>query len=143
MTDAVILFVDDEIGFVEAMAKRLSRRGMRVHKAFDGYAAMDLLARQADVDVVVLDMKMPGRDGLSVLKDIRRDHPLVEVVMLTGHGTVESAIEGMQAGAYDYLLKPCDLEELTDRIRGAVSLKREQEGKAVAERVHGIACSRP
>lgn len=143
MTDAAILFVDDEAGFVETMAKRLSRRNFQVHKAFDGDAAMDVLAHETAVDVVVLDMKMPGRGGLSVLKEIRRDYPLVEVIMLTGHGTVESAIEGMQAGAYDYLLKPCDLEELTDRIRGAVSRKQEREGRAVEERVSGIASSRP
>lgn len=143
MTDVVILFVDDEVGFVETMAKRLGKRSMEVHKAFDGEEALLQLADRSDIDVVVLDMKMPGRDGLSVLEDIKQDYPLVEVIMLTGHGTVESAIEGMHKGAYDYLLKPCDLEDLTAKIKRAVGRKRELEEQAREERVEGIAASRP
>ncbi len=142
MTDAVILLVDDEAGFIEALAKRLSKRNMEVHKACDGESALQRLDSRPGIDVVVLDMKMPVRDGLSVLKDIRREHALVEVIMLTGYATVESAIEGMRSGAYDYLMKPCDLEELTSRIQAAVSRKRRLERQASELRIHGIACSR-
>ena len=143
MTDAVILLVDDETGFVETMAKRLTRRNMEVHKAFEGETALRLLERHKDIEVVVLDMKMPIRDGLGVLRDIKSAHPLVEVIMLTGHATVESAIEGMQNGAYDYMMKPCDLEQLSAKIREAVAQKRRHEDEAVADRVDEIAASRP
>ncbi|KAB1442846.1 response regulator [Pseudodesulfovibrio senegalensis] len=141
MTDAVILFVDDEAGFVDAMCRRLSRRNMFVHKAFEGEGALNLLAEHNGIDVVVLDMKMPGRDGMSVLEDIRQGYPQVEVIMLTGHGTVESAIEGMHKGAYDYLLKPCDIEVLVDRIHQAAAHKREREAQATKNRVDHIAGS--
>ncbi len=139
MTDATILIVDDEVGFVETMAKRLEKRNMTVLKAFDGEQGMRLLDESPGVQVVVLDMKMPGKDGLVVLQEIKEAHPLVEVIMLTGHATVPSAVEGMQFGAFDYLMKPCDLEELTAKILDAVALKQEHETEAVEARVGDIA----
>lgn len=139
MTDATVLLVDDEMGFVDTMSKRLQKRNMTVHKAYDGDAAKLQLEKHKDVQVVVLDMKMPGKDGLQVLQEIKDNHPLVEVIMLTGHATVPTAVEGIQHGAYDYLMKPCSLEDLTDKIREAVALKEEHETEAVEERVGEIA----
>lgn len=139
MTDATVLIVDDEKDFVETMAKRLSMRNMTVHKAFDGDGAIKQLADHHDIQVVVLDMKMPGRDGLAVLQDIKDTNPLVEVIMLTGHATVPTAVQGIQNGAFDYLMKPCSFDLLTEKILEAVALKDEHEEEAVEERVGDIA----
>jgi len=139
MTDATVLLVDDEMGFVDTMSKRLQKRNMTVFKAYDGDAARRQLEKHRDIQVVVLDMKMPGKDGLAVLQEIKDAHPLVEVIMLTGHATVPTAVEGIQHGAYDYLMKPCSLDDLTGKIREAVALKQEHETEAVEERVGEIA----
>lgn len=139
MTDATILLVDDEVGFVDTMTKRLQKRNMTVHKAYDGQAALQQLGEHKDIEVIILDMKMPGKDGLEVLQEIKESYPLVEVIMLTGHATVPTAIEGIQHGAYDYLMKPCSLDNLTAKILDAVALKAEHETEAVEERVGKIA----
>ncbi|NDV27827.1 response regulator [Desulfovibrio sp. JC010] len=138
MMDATILFVDDEVGFVDAMSKRLARRNMTIHTAYDGDQAMKSLGEHPGIEVVILDMKMPGKDGLEVLRDIKRDHPIVEVIMLTGHATVESAIEGMQNGAFDYLMKPCNIDDLTEKIRMAVKLYHDHEDEEVQARIDDI-----
>lgn len=139
MTDATVLIVDDERGFVETMAKRLEKRNMTVFQAFDGDEAMVRLAEYPNIQVVILDMKMPGKDGLVVLQEIKEAHPLVEVIMLTGHATVPSAVEGIQHGAYDYLMKPCSFEDLNKKIAEAVALKGEREEEAIEARVSDIA----
>lgn len=139
MTDATILIVDDEAGFVDTMAKRLEKRNMTVYKAYDGELGMKQLAAHEDIQVVILDMKMPGKDGLTVLQEIKEAYPLVEVIMLTGHATVPSAVEGIQFGAFDYLMKPCSFDALNEKILAAVSLKNEHEEEAVVERVGDIA----
>lgn len=138
MTDATVLIVDDEKGFVETMAKRLEKRNMTVFQAFDGEAALRQLGEHKDIQVVILDMKMPGKDGLEVLREIKEAHPLVEVIMLTGHATVPTAIEGIQNGAFDYLMKPCSFDSLNAKIREAVSLKDEHEAEAAEKRAHDI-----
>lgn len=138
MTDAIILIVDDETGFVETMEKRLTKRNMTVFKAYNGDEAIAQLNSHPEIQVIVLDVKMPGKDGLTVLKEIKDAHPLVEVIMLTGHATVPSAIEGIQNGAFDYLMKPCSFDVLTEKIREAVDLKQDHEMEAVEERVHDI-----
>jgi len=132
------LIVDDERGFVETMAKRLEKRNMTVFQAFDGDEAMVRLAEHPNVQVVILDMKMPGKDGLVVLQEIKEAYPLVEVIMLTGHATVPSAVEGIQHGAYDYLMKPCSFEDLNQKIAEAVELKSEHEEEAVEARLSDI-----
>ena len=139
MTDATVLIVDDEVGFVEAVAKRLAKRNMTVLKAFNGDEAMERLADNPGVQVIILDMKMPIKDGLTVLQEIKETYPLIEVIMLTGHATVPTAIEGIQQGAYDYLMKPCDFDELTTKILEAVALKQDHEAEAVEARVSDIA----
>ncbi len=138
MTNARVLLVDDEKGFVDAMAKRLEKRGMTVYKAYDGDSANRALEERSNIEVVVLDMKMPGKGGLEVLHEIKEAHPLVEVIILTGHATVPTAVEGIQNGAFDYLMKPCDLEDLTQKIAEAVALKAEHETEAVEERIGTI-----
>ncbi|WP_338666567.1 response regulator [Pseudodesulfovibrio methanolicus] len=139
MTDATVLIVDDERGFVETMAKRLEKRNMTVFQAFDGDEAMVRLAEHPNIQVVILDMKMPGKDGLVVLQEIKEAYPLVEVIMLTGHATVPSAVEGIQHGAYDYLMKPCSFEDLNQKIAEAVELKSEHEEEAIEARLSDIA----
>jgi DNA-binding NtrC family response regulator len=109
--------VDDEEGFVTALSKRLSIRDMKVVSAFTGQEALAKLDEEPDLDVVLLDVKMPGMDGIATLREIKKAHPITEVIMLTGHATVESAMEGMKLGAYDYLMKPCDVDELVPKSR--------------------------
>jgi DNA-binding NtrC family response regulator len=126
---AKVLLVDDEAPFVETLAKRLSKRDLTIMTAFSGAEALQKLDGEAGIDVVVLDVKMPGMDGIETLKAIKNIHPLVEVIMLTGHATVESAIEGMRWGALDYLMKPCDIEVLMVKVQEAKSKKNKQEEK--------------
>lgn len=139
---ATILLVDDEQGFVETMAKRLDNRGLTVHTALNGQEGLDVLAKEHSIDVVVLDVKMPGMDGIEVLKKIKGDFPLVEVIMLTGHATVESAIEGMKTGAYDYMMKPCDFDELIAKVADAYDKKQGHETKILEARARHIALRR-
>ncbi len=124
-----ILLVDDEVQFVETMQKRLVKKGLKVAAALSGSEALDVLGKHRNIDVVILDVKMPGMDGLETLQEIKKRLPLVEVIMLTGHATVESAVQGMKLGAYDYLMKPCDQEELLDKVHEAVGVKRNREEK--------------
>ena len=121
-----ILLVDDERDFVEMLALRLEEAGDKVTPAFDGQMCLDILDKES-IDVVILDIKMPGMDGIQTLKTIKIMHPLVEVILLTGHGTTETAIEGMKVGAFDYLLKPADFKDLTEKIAGARKKKEEQD----------------
>lgn len=127
MSSRFIMLVDDEVPFVETMTKRLEKRKLTVITAYDGKEAIEKLETNRNLDVAILDVKMPGMDGTEVLKTIKKKNPLTEVIMLTGHATVESAIEGMKLGAYDYLMKPCDIEELVAKIEEATNKKREHE----------------
>jgi DNA-binding NtrC family response regulator len=119
MAKTTILLVDDEIPFVETMAKRLSKRGIDILSAFSGQGALQLLAAGSHVDIVVLDVKMPGMGGLETLAEIKRRYPALEVILLTGHSTVDTAVRGMRLGAFDYLTKPCELEALMEKIKDA------------------------
>ncbi len=138
MNIAKILLVDDEENFLAIMEKRLNARDMDVVTADGGRAALEVLEKTPDVDVVVLDVKMPGMDGLEVLRSIRAAHPLVEVIMLTGHGTIETAIDGMKHGAFDYLLKPCEIETLIDLVRQAKDKKDAHEEKIIQAQMKDI-----
>ena len=113
---AKVLLVDDESPFVEALAKRLKLRELEVAIALSGPEALEKLEQNSTTDVVVLDVKMPGMDGIETLKAIKARYPLIEVIMLTGHATVESAIDGMKVGALDYLMKPCDMDVLMAKV---------------------------
>jgi DNA-binding NtrC family response regulator len=129
MMKPLILLVDDEVPFVETMTKRLRKRDLNVNTAFSGKEALEVLDKNRNTDVVILDVKMPGMDGIETLGEIKKSYPLSEVVMLTGHGTIESAIEGMKRGAYDYLLKPCDIDQLMLKVEEATQKKRNHEEK--------------
>ena len=129
MNAPFVLLVDDEIPFVETMTKRLTKRNLRVIMAFNGEEALEKLDKNRNLDVVILDVKMPGMDGIETLGEIKKSYPLTEVIMLTGHATVESAIEGMKSGAFDYLMKPCDLEQLMVKVEEATKKKRDHEDK--------------
>ncbi len=139
---AKVLLVDDEEPFVETLAKRLTKRELNVLTAFSGPEALEKLEKDPRVEVVILDVKMPGMDGIEALKQIKTRYPLVEVIMLTGHATVESAIEGMKLGALDYLMKPCDMEILMNKVHEAASKKRKHEEKIAEARALQIALRR-
>ncbi len=129
MMKPLVLLVDDEVPFVETMTKRLKKRDLVVNVAFSGQEALDILDKHRNTDVVILDVKMPGMDGIETLEKMKKSYPLTEVVMLTGHATVESAIEGMKKGAYDYLMKPCDIDQLMQKVEEATQKKRAHEDR--------------
>ena len=130
-----ILLVDDEKDFVEALAERLKSRDFDVTTAFSGEEALNTLESHQNTDVVILDVKMPGMDGIETLGKIRLAFPLTEVIMLTGHGTLESAIEGMKWGAFDYLMKPCEIEQLMAKVQQATLKRRDHEEKIKEARI--------
>ncbi len=123
-----LMLVDDEEGFLVTTKKLLERKGIHVIIANSGASALEMLARE-DVHVVVLDVKMPGMDGVATLKEIKSRNPLVEVIMFTGHASVESAVDGLMSGATDYLTKPYDINELVAKAEEAYARRRYQEEK--------------
>lgn len=118
-----ILIVDDEERFVVSLATILVRY-FGVFTAFDGAEALDRLSSQTDIAVALMDVRMPGMDGLETLRCIKQKHPDVEVIMLTGHATLEDGVEALRLGAFDYLQKPCDIEELRAKIESACSVEQ-------------------
>ncbi len=114
-----LLLVDDEVGFVDVLSKRISRRGIDVTTAASGSEAIQTLRRQ-DFDVAVLDLKMEDMDGIEVLKIFKKMDPNMPVIMLTGHGSEHSASQGKKFGAYDYLTKPYELDDLIQKIKEAI-----------------------
>ncbi len=123
-----LLLVDDEADFRTTLIKRMKRREVDVNGVDSGEAAIDWMEANP-VDVVILDVRMPGMDGIETLKEIKSRHPLVEVIMLTGHASMEAAIEGMEMGAFDYLMKPMDMDELLYKAEDAFKKKNIHEGK--------------
>ncbi|QGY40199.1 response regulator [Pseudodesulfovibrio cashew] len=123
-----VLLVDDEADFLTPLRKRLVRRGLSVREANDGESALEAMTA-APADVCVLDVKMPGMDGLTLLTHIKNEWPLTEVVMLTGHASLEVALRGMELGAFDYLMKPVEFEELFYKLEDAAGRKRLHEEK--------------
>ena len=118
-----ILLVDDEKGFVDVISKRMSKRNIEVTKAYSGKGALQAL-RKADFDAVVLDLKMEDMDGIEVLKIFKKIAPDLPIIMLTGHGSEEASRDGIRFGAFDYLTKPCDFDELILKIQEVVSPRR-------------------
>ncbi len=131
MENPSVLFVDDEIEFLETLMKRMDKRGVKAMGAASGEEALAYLDDHT-VDVVVLDVKMPGMDGIQTLNQIKTAYPLVEVIMLTGHASLESASDGMSKGAFDYLMKPVDINELLYKVQDACNMKRIQEDKILS-----------
>lgn len=118
MSGPKILFVDDEVVFTNNMSKLLENRGYRVTSVNSGEAAINAM-QQERFDVMVLDLKMPGMDGLSTLREILKLGLFTKTLILTGHGSIDSAMEATELGAYDYLPKPCEIGELVAKIEGA------------------------
>jgi DNA-binding NtrC family response regulator len=115
-----VLLVDDEVPYLMALSKRLKKRNVDPTLAFSGTEGIQAL-RYNDFDVAILDLKMEDMDGIEVLKIFKKLSPNMAVIMLTGHGSEQAAREGVQSGAFDYLLKPCELEDLIEKIRSAAS----------------------
>jgi len=120
MDELRLLLVDDEIEFLEPVQARLTRRGIHCATAQSGEEALRALAGAA-FDCAVVDVKMPGMDGLELLRRLRKEYPKMVVVLLTGHASVELGVQGLELGAFEYLLKPVELDELLDTVRRAVA----------------------
>jgi DNA-binding NtrC family response regulator len=138
MSIANVLLVDDEVEFVETFSERLVLRNLEVSKAFSGEEALQVLDENKNIEVVILDVKMPGMDGIETLAEIKKRYPLVEVIMLSGHADVESAIDGMKQGAFDYLMKPCDIDQMVAKVTEAAAKKRQHEEKIIQARIKEI-----
>ena len=128
MDDFNVLLVDDETEFLETLVKRLKKRRLNISGVKSGEEAL-VVAGERGIDVVVLDVRMPGIDGIQTLKKLKEINPLIEVIMLTGHASLEVAVEGMESGAFDYLMKPIDIDELLYKIEDAYKKKKIQEEK--------------
>ena len=120
MAEYRVLLVDDEEEFVSALSERLSLRGIEVDSALNGEEALASLVDK-EFEVVILDVMMPGLGGLEVLRQIKSTHPNTQVILLTGHGSTREGIEGMRLGAFDYLIKPVDIEEMLAKMKEAAS----------------------
>ncbi|MBP8645052.1 MAG: response regulator [Syntrophobacteraceae bacterium] len=127
-----ILLVDDEVTFANNMSKLLAKRGYEVAVVHTGEEALRKV-EEDEVDVVILDLKMPGMGGLDTLKILKKRKPLIEVIILTGHGSVDSAVDGMHLGAFDYVTKPVYVEDLNEKVRQAHQRKMIQEGKGTGD----------
>lgn len=138
MKQIKLLLVDDEKPFLDTITKRLEKRDLKVSAVYGGNEALAELENNKKIEVVVLDVKMPGMDGIETLVEIKKRFPLVEVIMLTGHATVETAIDGMKLGAFDYLMKPCDIETLVNKVNDAVEKKRLHDEKITEARIKEI-----
>ncbi|MCL7488720.1 MAG: response regulator [Desulfobulbaceae bacterium] len=128
MTLFNVLIVDDEQEFREVTVKRLNKRDLHCEGAESGEKALERISK-GDIDVVLLDVKMPGMGGIETLREIKCRMPLIEVVMLTGHASVESGIDGMKMGAFDYLMKPMELDPLLEKLQEAYAKKKNQQDK--------------
>jgi DNA-binding NtrC family response regulator len=137
MKGSAILLVDDEEVFTSNMSKLLTSRGYRVNAVNDGESAIRELQANA-YDVVVLDLKMPGMDGITTLKEIQELGLFTETLLLTGHGSIDTALEAMKLGAYDYLTKPCEIDELVEKIERAWKKKDRSEQRDLQQKIQKV-----
>ena len=140
--DMAVLLVDDEPEFAQTISKRLEKRNLLVVPAAGVGEALAILDRDKRIDVVVLDLKTPETGEVSALTEIRARFSMIEVIVLTGRGTVESAIRNMRLGAFDYLTKPCNIDTLVAKVQEAGELKRRREGRVIEERMEAITVRR-
>jgi DNA-binding NtrC family response regulator len=138
-----VLIVDDDLRFVETMSRRLARSELSVEQALSGSQALEKLQKDRDIDVVILDMDLPGTDGVLTLSEVKKSHPLVEVIALTDLAAVDSAIEALKFGAYDYMTRPCNMDELIVKIAEAAARKAHHEEKILQATVQAISLSVP
>lgn len=143
MDNIKLLLVDDEKAFLDTITKRLEKRELSVSAVYCGKDALVEIEKNKALEVIILDVKMPEMDGIQTLVEIKKIAPIVEVIMLTGHATVETAIEGMKLGAFDYLMKPCDIDVLVGKVKEAASKKRMHEEKIIEARIREITGRRP
>ncbi len=127
-----MLLVDDEERFLSTTKKLLAKQGVDALTATSGHEALEILKKNS-VHVVILDVKMPGMDGIAALKQIKKEYPTVEVIMLTGHAAAESAMEGLKFGASDYLIKPIHIEKLIQKAQEAYDKRQKNKGKIPGE----------
>ena len=132
MENLNLLIVDDEERFLNTTKALLEKQGISTSIAINGYEALKIM-EERPADVVIIDVKMPGMDGVEVLTKIKHRFPLVQVILLTGHASVESAVEGLKMGAFDYLTKPCDIPELMKKVKQALEKKRADENKKASK----------
>lgn len=137
MSTINLLIVDDEQRFLDTTSKLFEKRGVRAHTATNGMDALKIL-EDTRVDVVLLDIKMPGMDGIEILRRIKQKYPLVEIIMLTGYATVETAVEGLRLGAFDYVMKPSTMEELQMNVEKAFERKHAAEEKIRKAKIQRI-----
>lgn len=137
MIGSKILLVDDEVIFTRNMECLLDARGYRSTAVNSGAEAIRALQNE-DFDVVVLDLKMPGMDGLTTLKEIKKLGLFTQTLILTGHGSIDSALDAIKLGAYDYLTKPCQISELVEKIEGAWETKDELKKKDIEEKIQRV-----
>ena len=123
-----LLLVDDEEDFRTALADRLKRRNMDVTDAGSGEEAIEIIAKKS-FDVAIVDIKMPGIDGIETLRRIRKIDPLIEVILLTGHASVEAGVEGIKYGAYDFIIKPCSVDYLMVKVDDAFRRRVIEKGR--------------
>ena len=128
MNGIKLLLVDDEVEFLQTLMRRMKKRKVDVTGENSGEEALAYLSRNP-IDVVVLDVKMPGMDGIETLREIKKRMPLTEVIMLTGHANLDVAIEGMEIGAFDYLMKPINIDDLLYKVQDAYKKKALHEQK--------------
>jgi DNA-binding NtrC family response regulator len=128
-----VLLVDDETKLVETIRKKLAARGLDVQTAASGAQAIGLLETRP-FDVVLLDVRMPGMDGIATLRELKRIRPLVQVILMSGNASVNAAVEGMRLGAFELLLKPLDIETVLAKVEEASEKKRLEEERSGAER---------
>ncbi len=126
-----VLLVDDEEEFVQSLAERLSMRELSSDTVYNGEEALSFVS-QKEPDVMVLDLKMPGIDGMEVLRQVKKTYPTIQVIMLTGHGTKQHEDEARRLGAFDYMEKPVDIEMLVSTMKAAYRQKIETTMTAVA-----------
>jgi DNA-binding NtrC family response regulator len=132
-----VLIADDEKEYAETLAQRLTIRGFDVTPVFSGQSALDIMEK-VDIDVVLLDVKMPEISGIDALKAMKKLKPLIPVIMLTGEGTVENAISGMKLGAFDFLLKPAETELLEEKINEAYAIREKHNERIRKAEIESI-----
>ena len=128
-----LLLVDDEEDFRTTLANRLKRRNLDVVDAGSGEEALEIIG-QKSFDVAIVDIKMPGMDGIETLRRIKKIDPLLEIILLTGHDSVEAGIEGMKSGAYDYIIKPCNVNDLMVKVDDAFRRRMIEKGHVQEKR---------
>jgi len=137
MKGSKILLVDDEVVFTKNMSKLLTNRGYHVTAVNSGDNAIRSLQEQG-FDVIVLDLKMPGMDGIATLKEIKKLGLFTQTLILTGHGSIDTALEAIKLGAYDYLTKPCEIDELVAKIEGAWEKKDRAEQQELQDKIQKV-----